>query len=125
MLQVQFENFTELMPSAVLVQLPSRVIKGNKPLFVVHPIEGIVTALKPVAAELPFPVWGLQCTPDAPLSTIQDLATFYVKVIYMSNTLCHLILFHYWVMGVCCGWLCDISENLAISEAKPLLSWIQ
>lgn len=77
--QVQFENLTELMPSEVLVQLPSRATRGTKPLFVVHPIEGIVTALKPVAAELPFPVWGLQCTPDAPLSTIQDLASFYVK----------------------------------------------
>jgi fatty acid synthase len=94
MLQVQFENFTELMPSEVLVQLPSRAIKGSRPLFVVHPIEGVVTALKPVAAELPFPVWGLQCTPDAPLSTIQDLATFYVKVIYV-NTSCYLIFFHY------------------------------
>jgi len=82
-LQVQLENLTELMPSEVLVQLQSRAIKGNKPLFIVHPIEGVVTALKPVATELPFPVWGLQCTPDAPLSTIEDLASFYVKVIYM------------------------------------------
>lgn len=77
--QVQFENISELVPSEVLVQLPSQAVKGSKPLFVVHPIEGVVTALKPVAAELPFPVWGLQCTADAPLSTIQDLATFYVK----------------------------------------------
>lgn len=80
---MQFENVTEVMPSEVLVQLPSRVTKGTKPLFVVHPIEGVITALKTVAAELPFPVWGLQCTPDAPLSTIQDLASFYVKVIYI------------------------------------------
>jgi fatty acid synthase len=79
-LQVQFESLSELMPSQVLVQLPSQATRGSKPLFIVHPIEGVVTALKPVAAELPFPVWGLQCTPDAPLSTIQDLASFYVKV---------------------------------------------
>ncbi|KAJ9575473.1 hypothetical protein L9F63_007678, partial [Diploptera punctata] len=77
----QFENLTELMPSEVIVKLQSRAPKTSKvsPLFLVHPIEGVVSALKPIAAELPFPVYGLQCTKEAPLSTIQDLATFYVK----------------------------------------------
>ncbi|KAJ8891058.1 hypothetical protein PR048_010567 [Dryococelus australis] len=79
--QVQFDNIHELMPSKVLVQLPSRASAGCKmaPLFVVHPIEGVVTALTSLAAELPMPVWGLQCTSDAPLSSIQDLAAFYIK----------------------------------------------
>ncbi|PSN28987.1 Fatty acid synthase [Blattella germanica] len=79
---VQFEDLTELMPSDVVVKLPSKA-KDNKvsPLFLVHPIEGVVTALKPIASELPFPVYGLQCTREAPLSTIQDLASFYVKQI--------------------------------------------
>ena len=79
---MQFENLTELMPREVIIKLTSRASSNSKvsPLFLVHPIEGVVSALKPIAAELPFPVYGLQCTKEAPLSTIQDLATFYVKV---------------------------------------------
>ncbi|XP_063240366.1 fatty acid synthase isoform X2 [Bacillus rossius redtenbacheri] len=79
--QVQFESVEELMPSKVLVQLPSRAPQGSErpPLFVVHPIEGVVSALRSLAAELPMPVWGLQCTSDAPLSSIQELAAFYIK----------------------------------------------
>lgn len=71
------------MPSECLVQLQSSAPAGTKkqPLFVVHAIEGFVTALKPLAAKLSVPVWGLQCTADAPLTSIKDLATFYVKQI--------------------------------------------
>jgi fatty acid synthase len=70
------------MPTEVLCHIPSRANNknANKPLFVVHPIEGVVSALTPLAAKLDYPVWGLQCTADAPLTSIPDLAAFYIKV---------------------------------------------
>lgn len=73
----------ELMPTKCLVQLESKAPANSKqkPLFAVHAIEGFVTALKPLAAKMNCPVWGLQCTADAPLSSIRDLAEFYVKQI--------------------------------------------
>lgn len=69
------------MPTKCLVQLESKAPANSKqrPLFAVHAIEGFVSALKPLAAKMNCPVWGLQCTADAPLSSIRDLADFYVK----------------------------------------------
>lgn len=71
------------MPAECLVQLQSLATAASKkqPLFVVHPIEGFVTALKPLAAKLTVPVWGLQCTADAPLTSLTDLAQFYISQI--------------------------------------------
>ncbi|CAG2061263.1 unnamed protein product [Timema podura] len=79
--QIQFDNLPELMPSKVIVQIPSRAVPGTKsaPIFIVHPIEGVVSALHSLAAELPIPIWGLQCTKDAPLTSIPDLAKYYIK----------------------------------------------
>lgn len=52
-----------------------------RPLFAVHAIEGFVTALKPLAAKLTVPVYGLQCTKEAPLTSLSELAAFYIKQI--------------------------------------------
>uniref|UniRef100_A0A1B6DTB3 Fatty acid synthase n=1 Tax=Clastoptera arizonana TaxID=38151 RepID=A0A1B6DTB3_9HEMI len=77
--QVQF-SAPELVPLESLVQLPSKSNSGST-LFMVHPIEGYVTALKPLASQLSYPIYGLQCTSDVPLTSIQDLATFYIQKI--------------------------------------------
>ncbi|XP_054286913.1 fatty acid synthase-like [Macrosteles quadrilineatus] len=74
--QVQFQ--AELVPKETIIQLPSKSSSGN-PVFIVHPIEGVVSALKSLAAELPCPVYGLQCTTKAPLESIQKLAAFYLQ----------------------------------------------
>lgn len=79
-IQNQVEFSQELMPTECLVKLPSASNKGQ-PLFVVHAIEGVVAALKTLAAELNCPVYGLQCVADVPLDTLNDLAAFYVKQI--------------------------------------------
>lgn len=80
--EVQFENVgdKELVPKQTLVQMPSKGTSGE-PVFIIHPIEGFVTALKTVASQIPRPVWGLQCTKDAPLKSIQDLSAFYIQQI--------------------------------------------
>ncbi|XP_066991506.2 fatty acid synthase [Anabrus simplex] len=79
--QVQLNGLPALMPSDVVVRIPSQSPKDSKAraIFLVHPIEGVVTALEGLAAELSCPVWGLQCTPEAPLTSIQNLAAFYVQ----------------------------------------------
>lgn len=70
------------MPREILVKLESQAKDDKKrPLFAVHAIEGFVTALKPLAAKLNVPVYGLQCTAEAPLTSINDLAAYYVKQI--------------------------------------------
>ncbi|XP_046659342.1 fatty acid synthase isoform X2 [Homalodisca vitripennis] len=75
--QVQFQA-AELVPKETLKQLPSKSNSGT-PIFIVHPIEGVVTALQALAAQLPCPVYGLQCTTQAPLESIQKLAAFYIQ----------------------------------------------
>lgn len=79
--QVVFND--ELMPTECLVKLETQAPAGSKtrPLFAVHAIEGFVTALKPLAAKLTVPVYGLQCTKEAPLTSLNDLAAFYIKQI--------------------------------------------
>lgn len=71
------------MPTEVLIKLETQAPAGSKarPLFAVHAIEGFVTALKPLAAKLTVPVYGLQCTKEAPLTSLSDLAAFYIKQI--------------------------------------------
>lgn len=71
---------TELLPAKCLVKLPSKAAADSKdrPLFMVHAIEGFVAALAPLASQLRCPVWGVQCTRDAPMQSLQELAVFYV-----------------------------------------------
>ncbi|XP_047360366.1 fatty acid synthase-like [Vespa velutina] len=70
---------TEIVPKISLVELETKNSKGT-PLFLIHAIEGIISPLKTLAAQLERPVWGLQCTQDAPLNSISELAEFYIKI---------------------------------------------
>lgn len=72
------------MPKECLVRLESAATGANskaRPVFVVHAIEGVITALIPLAAVLPVPVYGLQCVEGAPLESLEALAAFYIKQI--------------------------------------------
>lgn len=78
---------SEIVPKKSLVQLPSRNTTtttsnnttSSNPIFVVSAIEGVIASLKSLAGELDRPVYGLQCTKDAPLESIAEFADFYVK----------------------------------------------
>uniref|UniRef100_A0A1I8NSS5 Fatty acid synthase n=1 Tax=Stomoxys calcitrans TaxID=35570 RepID=A0A1I8NSS5_STOCA len=72
---------TELMPTLPIVRLPSAAPMDSKkrPLFFVSPIEGFADALKQLASRIDCPVYGLQCTADANLDSIDNLASFYLK----------------------------------------------
>ncbi|XP_017773704.1 PREDICTED: fatty acid synthase [Nicrophorus vespilloides] len=77
--QVQFDD--QLMPSATLVKMPSKDSTNKTPIFIISPIEGVITALKGFSKDIQAPVYGLQCTSAAPLSSIGDLAKFYIAQI--------------------------------------------
>uniref|UniRef100_A0A8D0N571 Fatty acid synthase n=1 Tax=Sus scrofa TaxID=9823 RepID=A0A8D0N571_PIG len=57
------------------------VQSAERPLFLVHPIEGSITVFHGLAAKLSIPTYGLQCTGAAPLDSIQSLASYYIECI--------------------------------------------
>lgn len=68
-----------LCPTESIVAINSSGSSELK-LFMIHPIEGHVGNLQTLAAQLNATVYGLQCSKDAPLSSIEDLAAHYINV---------------------------------------------
>ncbi|KAM4844089.1 fatty acid synthase [Thomomys bottae] len=54
------------------------VQSAERPLFLIHAIEGSTTVFHSLAARLSVPAYGLQCTRAAPLDSIQSLAAYYL-----------------------------------------------
>jgi fatty acid synthase len=54
-------------------------VEQGTPLFFVHSIEGIGTTLISLAKQLPFPCYCFQQTPDAPTSSMEELAGYYLE----------------------------------------------
>lgn len=67
-----------LVPKDSLVSM--RSVRNGINVFMVHPIEGVVTKLESLASALNADVYGLQCTAEAPLSSIEELASYYIDV---------------------------------------------
>ncbi|CAK6981202.1 fatty acid synthase [Scomber scombrus] len=76
-------NLTQLLvnPNGPTVTPLNKVQSQERPLFLVHPIEGSIAAFKTLASKLSVPCYGLQCTKAAPLDSIQSLAAYYVDCI--------------------------------------------
>ncbi|KAM4715440.1 fatty acid synthase isoform 2-T2 [Anableps anableps] len=68
-------------PSGPTVIPLNKVPSQERPLFLVHPIEGSTSAFKTLTSKLSIPCFGLQCTKAAPLDSIQSLAAYYVNCI--------------------------------------------
>uniref|UniRef100_A0A4W5R3G1 Fatty acid synthase n=1 Tax=Hucho hucho TaxID=62062 RepID=A0A4W5R3G1_9TELE len=68
-------------PDSPTVSRLNEVQSVERPLFLVHPIEGSIAAFRTLTAKLRVPCYGLQCTKAAPLDSIQSLATYYVECI--------------------------------------------
>ena len=77
--QLQRFDLAQLMPTEPIVKMNK--IEGEKNLFVIHPIEGGVASLRPLASLLGWSVHGLQCTADAPHTSIPALASHYLQLI--------------------------------------------
>uniref|UniRef100_H9H9W4 Fatty acid synthase n=1 Tax=Nomascus leucogenys TaxID=61853 RepID=H9H9W4_NOMLE len=54
---------------------------SERPLFLVHPIDGSTTVFHSLASRLSIPTYGLQCTRAAPLDSIHSLAAYYIDCI--------------------------------------------
>ncbi|KAM7371282.1 hypothetical protein PAMP_010767 [Pampus punctatissimus] len=76
-------NLIQLLvnPNGPTVTPLNEVQSQERPLFLVHPIEGSITAFKTLASKLSVPCYGLQCTKAAPLDSIQSLAAYYVDCV--------------------------------------------
>lgn len=57
-------NLTQLLvnPNGPTVTPLNKVQSQERPLFLVHPIEGSIAAFKTLASKLSVPCYGLQCT---------------------------------------------------------------
>ncbi|XP_039990736.1 fatty acid synthase isoform X2 [Xiphias gladius] len=76
-------DLTKLLvnPNGPTVTPLNKVQNQERPLFLVHPIEGSIAAFKTLASKISVPCYGLQCTKAAPLDSIQSLATYYLTCI--------------------------------------------
>ncbi|XP_061081570.1 fatty acid synthase isoform X1 [Conger conger] len=68
-------------PDSPTITRMNEVQSAERPLFLVHPIEGSITAFRTLTAKLSVPCYGLQCTKAAPLDSIQSLASYYVDCV--------------------------------------------
>uniref|UniRef100_A0A8C4V073 Fatty acid synthase n=1 Tax=Falco tinnunculus TaxID=100819 RepID=A0A8C4V073_FALTI len=65
-------------PEGPTVTRLNNVQSNERPLFLVHPIEGSIAVFYTLASRLHMPCYGLQCTKAAPLDSIQSLAAYYI-----------------------------------------------
>ena len=72
-------NISDLMPTEKVLSFGTD--KPGTAVFVVPPIEGTVVLLAPLASKLGCPVYGLQCIEEAPLTSMDDLARYYISLI--------------------------------------------
>lgn len=65
-------DLTQLLvnPNGPTVTPLNKVESQERPLFLVHPIEGSITAFKTLACKLSVPCYGLQCTKGIDMSFI-------------------------------------------------------
>ena len=73
-------DFKCMMPIDVIKKLtPTVPDNAGRPMFVVHPIEGSTLCLELLMTYVKRPVYGLQCTSETPLTSVQDLARYYMN----------------------------------------------
>ncbi|GFU22758.1 fatty acid synthase, partial [Nephila pilipes] len=78
----------QLIPKETIVSMNS--VKSGTPLFILHPIEGTVIMLYPLAQFINVPMFGIQHTADAPGESLEELAAWYwvhIKRLNVGNTI--------------------------------------
>ncbi|NXL79375.1 FAS synthase, partial [Leptocoma aspasia] len=71
-------NILLVNPEGPTITRLNDVQSMERPLFLVHPIEGSTAVFHTLASRLHMPCYGLQCTKAAPLDSIQSLAAYYI-----------------------------------------------
>lgn len=76
----QHSAMKTIVPKETIVKMSDEDTKIDSkiPLFIIHPIEGQIDMLVGIARQINATVYGLQCTVNAPLDSIQKLAKFYL-----------------------------------------------
>jgi len=72
-------DLSQLMPTKDMVKMNNAV--NTKKLFLIHPIEGVVTSLQPLSSLLSWEVQGVQCTSSAPQTSVPQLARYYIELL--------------------------------------------
>ncbi|XP_069122700.1 fatty acid synthase-like [Argopecten irradians] len=85
-------DLDQIVPKETIVKMNTGD-NSLSPLFIVHPLEGNMKSLTELSTHLLCPVYGIQCSKDAPLTSIPDMANFYIQVMRTLSTL---------VSHVCC-----------------------
>lgn len=67
----------KLICDRVLVEMNG--LRGASPVFIVHQIQGHVCALSELAKQLPVRAVGVQWTPEIPTTSIEEMASKYMK----------------------------------------------
>lgn len=98
------------MPIQCVVHLNN--VKNGTPFFIVHPFEGVTIALKSLAGKLKCPVYGIQCTAQTPLNSIEAIASFYIQVCVRSS--CSVSTF----FAVAVDIVCIISQQIQVSQPE-------
>lgn len=77
------ENFpSPLLSETPLVKMNDGGTTDNKSIvFMIHPIEGYLYYLTPLAKKLTTTVYGLRCTKESNFDTIQKNAEYFLKII--------------------------------------------
>ncbi|XP_019359228.1 PREDICTED: fatty acid synthase isoform X1 [Gavialis gangeticus] len=68
-------------PEGPTITQLNEVQSTERPLFLIHPIEGSAAVFQALASRLRIPSYGLQCTRAAPLDSIKSLAAYYIDCI--------------------------------------------
>ncbi|XP_060583977.1 fatty acid synthase-like [Ruditapes philippinarum] len=78
------KNVVELMPKDLIVKMNDNTT-NSLPLYIIHPIEGTVSSLEFMSGFVDRPVYGVQCTSAVPSSSIQDMAAYYLQMVFDHN----------------------------------------
>jgi len=68
------------LPTEAVVEMNDIDTRAS-PLFIIHPIEGSVVSLRSLTSKIQsVKVYGFQCTSDTPVTSVSDMASYYIKV---------------------------------------------
>ncbi|XP_043924165.1 fatty acid synthase [Protopterus annectens] len=75
------EELSKLLvnPEAPVITKLNNMDGSERPLFLVHPIEGSIVAFHSLTSKLSLPCYGLQCTRAVPLDSIPSVASYYIS----------------------------------------------
>lgn len=81
-------SLPNLMPTDEIININESVKNGDKlPIFIVSPIEGFASTFRNLPKYFKDQrIYALQCTKDTPLTSVQELASHYIKLIRTIHT---------------------------------------